>query len=225
MDGSRFDDFTRSVATSRRNALRLLLGAVAAALVPIEAGAAGFGGGPFKRVGKRCNHGQTCGFLVPCQNGICTPTVCLIDNHIYQAADQNPDNPCQFCIPTVDGWRTWLGAMADGEACAFASELPCQSADGVCQNAECVRTPLPDTSACGIDGICCSGACCDDGNCCCIDGQTVTDGTLETPGGCRACNSDQSITEWTELSDGAACGGVPGRVCCNGECCSPHRML
>ena len=83
MDGSRFDEFTRTVATSRRNALRLLLGASIAALLPFERGAAAqFGVRPFRRVGKRCDNGQPCGFLAPCRNGVCTPSVCLIDDQI-----------------------------------------------------------------------------------------------------------------------------------------------
>jgi hypothetical protein len=222
MDGSRFDEFTRSVATSRRNALRFLLGASIATLLPFEGSAAAqFGVRPFRRVGKRCDNGQPCGFLAPCQNGVCTPSVCLIGDQIVQAADTNPDNPCQFCIPTVDGWRTWLGAVGDGEACEFENEIPCQSTEGVCQNVECIRNLLPDASECGVGGICCNGACCEDGNCCCIDGQSVSDGTLQTPGGCLTCSIDQSITEWTVLDDNLACGGVSGRVCCNAECCSP----
>lgn len=222
MDDSRFDDFTRSVATSRRKALRLLLGASVAALLPFERGAAAdFRVRPFRRVGKRCDHGQPCGFLAPCRNGVCTPIVCLIEDQIYQPTDFNPDNPCQFCLPTVDGWNTWLGTVGDGEACAFDSQIPCQSAEGVCQNVECIRDFLPDASECGVGGTCCSGVCCEDGNCCCIDGQSIGDGTLQTPGGCLSCNIDQSITEWTVLDDGSACGGVSGRVCCNAECCSP----
>ncbi len=180
-----------------------------------------FGVRPFRRVGKRCDNGQPCGFLAPCQNGVCTPSVCLIGDQIVQPADTNPDNPCQFCIPTVDGWRTWLGTVGDGEACEFDDEIPCQSTEGVCQNVECIRNLLPDASECGLGGICCSGACCEDGNCCCIGGQSVSDGTLQTPGGCLTCNIDQSITEWTVLDDNTGCGGVSGRVCCNAECCSP----
>jgi hypothetical protein len=182
LDGTRFDDLTRSLAgcTSRRGALKSLLGAIGAGVVgavtgsqPVGAGAdadredrqrAEARGRPYRRAGKPCDAGQPCGLRAPCVDGFCTPLDCLIDGTIYQSGDLNPDSPCQSCAPTKDNWTDWLGAAPDGEACEVEDDASCLSTSGQCLSGECVREPL---------------------------------------------------------DDGTVCGGVPGRVCCNGECCSP----
>lgn len=214
MDGSRFDDLTRALAagTSRRGLLKTMLrGAVA--------GVAGFaapevGGAkakdkvredrrdPFWRAGRRCGQGQRCGALVPCSNGRCTPTVCLIDGSIQEDGASNPDNSCEQCVPSLDDWDTW--------------------------------TALENGSACEGDRVCCGGSCCGEGDCCgedgsckscdeiCeIDGRNVDAGTMLSPTGCLICTPAENPDGWSPVLDQSACGGVPGRVCCNGECCSP----
>jgi hypothetical protein len=104
MDGSKFDDLARASAISRRGALKAVAGALATFLgvsTKVEAAP-----GAFQRAGKRCDNGQPCGSLAPCTNGVCTPIACEIGGAIFQGAELNPNNTCQFCIPTLDSWTT-----------------------------------------------------------------------------------------------------------------------
>lgn len=216
MDGSRFDDLTRALAagTSRRGLLKSMLrGALAgvAATTGVRPGAAGAKAkdkvdpdrkNPFSRAGKRCGRGQPCGQLVPCLNGVCTPTVCLIGGTIRADGEVNPDNSCEVCEVTLDSWTEW--------------------------------TPLANGASCGPDLVCCGGACCAAGECCgedgtcescgphCeIEGTDYADGVSNPTHDCQVCDPDRSEIAWSPVDDLTACGGVPGRVCCNGECCSP----
>ena len=105
MDGSRFDSLVRALVTSRRGALKTLLGGAApgtAALVGREAVAALPKPPGFERLGTRCDQGQPCGEFVPCANGFCAPDHCWINGELVDDRAINPDNPCQRC-PNA-GW-------------------------------------------------------------------------------------------------------------------------
>src|SRR5215217_4443715 len=106
MDPSRFDDFARSLSMSRRSALRTLVGGAAAGFALLVNGASAAKDKRFFRAKKLCSHGQPCGELAPCTNGVCLPKACLIRGVVYNFGDTNPDNPCESCRPTLDyqGW-------------------------------------------------------------------------------------------------------------------------
>ncbi len=231
MEGSRFDDLVRASATSRRGLLKLLAASIGAGLgIPRPGMAADK---PFKRAGKSCAQGQECGELAPCTNGVCTPVACLIGGAIYQGTEPNPDNTCQFCIPTLDNWTDWLGVMADGNLCTTGAG-PCNSSSGTCSSAVCVPEILADGTSCGPDQVCCSGDCCASGQCCgangvcesCFTGCEIDGIRYEANAphptiDCLSCNPDVSDSTWSAVSDDTACGGVSGRFCCNGACCAP----
>ena len=181
MDESSFDRMTRTFATSRRQALKLALGALAAALVGPASGASaarrGFPGppNPFE------------------------PPTCSIGGATYSANTIEPGNPCHICDPGLDrtDWSPNAGAF-------------CGDGIQVCCNGSCCAV----TECCSLDETC-TPCRCD------IEGALVSDGTLETPQGCLICDPAQSTSAWSSVLDQSTCGGVPGRVCCNGECCSP----
>jgi hypothetical protein len=101
MHASRFDTLVRTLVTSRRGMLQTLLGGVAAgtaAVVGRERAAAVLKPPGFERLGKPCDQGQSCGELVPCTDGFCTPIKCWINGAVVDDRAINPDNPCQRCV-------------------------------------------------------------------------------------------------------------------------------
>ena len=65
MDGARFDDLTRTLATSRRSLLKTLVGGAVAGIVALVAGDSVAAKKPrppgYERVGKPCDAGQPYG--------------------------------------------------------------------------------------------------------------------------------------------------------------------
>jgi hypothetical protein len=249
MDGSRFDDLTRAMATgiSRRGALRALLGAAAIGLAGGLPRGTGFGlaAGPeskdesvaewlVHRAGKRCWPGQSCGPLAPCTNGYCTPLRCLIGGRLYLPEKTNPDNPCQWCNPTLDSWDEW-SMIGDGLYCAYKSSTPCHFPFGICLDGECIRKQRADGDSCGPDQVCCDGSCCALGERCGANGceseldDCVIDGTAYEPGqtnldhDCQVCDPVRDPFGWSPVDGQPTCGGVPNRICCNGDCCPPDQ--
>ena len=190
----------------------------------------------FARIGESCRNGEPCGMYTECRFDICYPLKCKIKGKVVDDGVRNPDDSCQVCNPTNgDGWKRW-DDLPDGTTCPPNPEgNPCLSTFiATCQGGECITEPAADGSACGDNLVCCSGTCCGQWECCgeggacescgleCqIGGQTYPAGASETPGGCKICDPNRSLTEWSLRQDGESCGATAGRTCCNGVCCAP----
>lgn len=250
MDGSRFDSLARAMAapTSRRGALKLILGAVAA-------GFAGTGGGtgsaaeqadkgdagrrrPFWRRGKSCNSNAQCGALVPCTNGICTAIKCDIDGQEWEVGPK-PGNECQYCLPERDPGvpDAWSYRPLGTNCSTFTGEVTgdpaCLTESGYCNSdGECVPVPVADGTLCGPGQTCCGGICCtatqccnEAGSCeecgphCTIDGKPYPEGVSHPDGLCLICNSATEPFFWSTAPDDMSCGPNRIQVCCSGTCC------
>ncbi len=246
MNGARFDHLARAMAapTSRRGALRMLLGAVVAG---IAAGAwraaaqdmdAARIGGPFWRRGRPCDSDERCGSLAPCTNGICKPTKCQIDGVIYDPGD-HPTNECLYCLPTNQPW-TWSEwrVVPLVTSCEGGFEASgCRTDRGYC-NSEGVCTPRPreDGELCGPGQTCCAGVCCTATQCCTsgigceecgphctIEGVVYPD-TVPHPdpdGLCLVCDAAAELSFWSGAQNRTPCGPNRDRVCCSSTCCAP----
>jgi hypothetical protein len=172
LDGSRFDDLARSLVTSRRGALRALLGGALATAAAIGRGT-GAAAVPwdFYRVNQTCKNGEPCGALAPCTDGACRPHVCRIDGLIYFPGQAQPGDSCHVCDPTVglSGWQQWT-AGNDGWTCDIAFGAGCDIVELHCAAGACVPhiekgQTLPGGLPCKHDEQCCHGVCCK-GVCC-----------------------------------------------------------
>jgi hypothetical protein len=152
--------------------------------------------------GRDCCNGDCCGPNQCCAAEGCVPCFCSIGIDRYEDGEVNPSNACQYCDPTrdQDDWTT----ASDGTFCGEGR---------VCCNGECCSP-----SEC-CDGVQCTSVNCPDQ--CEILGQPVEAGVRNEANNCQECNPDLNRFDWTLVDDNTSCGGVPGRVCCNGECCSP----
>ncbi len=152
--------------------------------------------------GRDCCNGSCCGPNECCAAEGCVLCRCSIGVESFDAGEINPNNSCQFCDPTRNR-NDWTTARDD----SFCGE------GRTCCNAECCSP----TECC--DGVQCSVDACPDQ--CEIQGQPFESGEHNPANGCQVCNPESNRFDWTLVDDQGACGGVPGRVCCNGECCSP----
>ena len=232
MDGARFDDLARILATSRRSLLKTVLGGAVAGmgtLVAREAVAAKKPRPPgYERVGKPCDAGEPCGDKLRCQNGSCTPLHCWIGNAEVQPGTPNPDNTCQYCEPanipsTWFGWRT----HPDETVCGDPTGLPCISDFSTCLAGECVPLPLPDGHECGPGQVCCRGKCCEGGVICnpvtgcggCAIGDRNYRANATNPNhDCQVCDASRDPYAWSLKRDESWCGNGD-RICCGGTCC------
>jgi hypothetical protein len=219
VDDSRFDDFTRAFVTSRRGALKILLGGAAAGiasvLLPEEA-----------RMARRCRSlVRRCNAGADCCSGVCDPAsgrcVCGADTeeclgHCVSVEQFQTDvNNCGSCRNRCP--RTRHGAAI--------------CTGGVCGTVCDAGFPQCGERCCAEGRDCCNGDCCEPNQCCTADGcvrckcvngiDSFDDGEINPDNACEFCDPRQNRRDWTIRTDGDFCGGVSGRVCCNGECCSP----
>jgi hypothetical protein len=169
------------------------------------------------QIGQSCNRGAGV-----CQaDGTCAcpperPTACR-RGCVDVATDPTNCGTCgNRCRATAHG-----AAVCTGGVCGIV----CDAGYGSCGDRCCAA----DRACC--DGVCCTpGACCNGaGECsaeacaphCEIDGEDYAADTINPEHDCQVCDPDRSTTAWSPVDGDTACGGVPGRVCCNGECCSP----
>lgn len=206
MDGQRFDDLTKVLATtSRRQVVKALAGGVASGLLALlsgqEAGAASCRGQPdFTPCGecKHCRNGRcvagfdglncrTCG---TCQNGRCR-------------GDDRRCGECQRC--RGHGRRCVPDPRQDLHPCGNDCHV-CDGATGAC-------TPLDDGSAClDRDGTCCGGICRDTQN-----DNANCGGCGNTCPRCWRCEGEQCVPDTN--ADGQSCPGPNScGSCFNGEC-------
>jgi hypothetical protein len=244
MNASRFDTLARTLVTSRRRALTILLGGAAGTLARggRQEAAAVLKPPGFERLGKPCDQGQSCGEFVPCTDGFCTPIKCWINNAVVEDRAINPDNPCQRCVALEHrrAWARW-SKVRDGTTCPpDDSGNPCLSTFiATCQESVCVTDPLPDGTACGPDQVCCSGVCGPAGDCCPAEGNRVKRhrANEECATGCHIggadyltfafspeswclwCDPAVSSTSWSPVPPNRACDPAGLTVCCDGGCC------
>jgi hypothetical protein len=153
----------------------------------------------------------------------------LIDGRLYFPGKLNPDNPCQFCDPTLDGWDDWQG-LVEGSACSAEEIRPCHRQVGHCVDEKCVPERMDDRTSCSLpdgsgDGVCCDGVCREGGPLVCdgcwIEGEPYGPDVPNPASACQVCNPARDDAAWSLADDGTACGDATDRVCCNGVCCSP----
>jgi hypothetical protein len=184
MDESRFDDLTRSWSTSRRGAIRTIIGGVVATIAGVaQADSASskdknpFGvkrGEPFYNVYGTCKKASQCGTATECRWGLCYPTGCGIGTELLQGGALNPANPCEKCQPdaSITAWSQWT-PLRDGSSCANTTGNTCLADFGHCRAGECMLEPDPNGEACGDGQECCAGVCCPPGTICGASGACV----------------------------------------------------
>jgi hypothetical protein len=219
MDPSRFDNFARSLALTRRGAVKAALGGAAAGVAAlVTRGTAGAKPKPFQRVNKRCDKEQPCGELTNCEFGICRPKACEIRGTVYQPRAGNPANPCQECNPDRD-WEGWSD-RAEGASCPPPNPpQACKNTFvGTCKGGACVPLDEPDDTPCGdtlnpcVELTCQSAACqetpANDG----ADCDNGTNGVcVDRFGSCLG-----GICVGHQEPDGSNCEG--NNICCHGDC-------
>ncbi|RYZ46644.1 MAG: hypothetical protein EOO72_01455 [Myxococcaceae bacterium] len=96
--------------------------------------------------------------------------------------------------------------------------LKCDPGLTLCVEA-CVNTESDPTHCGGCGNACATGEACVGSACtavCQIDGQQVTDGTVNAANACEQCLPTTSATQWTPRADGTSCSA--GQVCSAGAC-------
>ena len=152
MDGHRFDELARHLATNRtrRGFLRLLGGSLAAGVVALQ------GHGPAGAI--RClSGGQPCRPDLDCCSGKCCDGVCCLDLQIVPPLGPPVAPPVQVIGPPA------LPCLAPGADCD--SEHTCCS--GTCCDGRC----CPNNEA-----VCCGDICCPTGSACAFEGEVVPGG-------------------------------------------------
>ena len=223
MDGRRFDDLVRALATvppTRRRMLRLLTGGAASAL----AGALGLRGagaqtGPG---GSTCaNNGQSCSAQKFCDGFTCledltsgTEKFCCPNNDVCR----------QCCVPT-------RGLCLNGECRCPVGEERCRNAGDPIGTCFDLLTSVANCGECGnacaggqecIGGVCvCTPASCPDG---CCDGNQCRPGTANGACGiggvaCVTCPNGTGCQNGTCVCTPASCptGCCDGNVCRGGS--------
>jgi len=211
VDGKRFDEFTRAVATntSRRKVLGVLGAGIAAITTRLTGAQAGCTPIPFGD---------------PCSAECCTVGTCI--NGFCGFACAEPGQACGpvasgVTVPTIDccGGSVCVQGICEiicaeiGEACVLpdgigSAGLPpsaCCDEGAVCIAGTC-QFPEP---ICGAEGECCGGKCATD---CCNEGLECIDFICTVPvcveGGGECADDGQCCT-------GICCGGI----CADIECC------
>jgi len=239
MDGNRFDEFTKRLATgtSRRRVLKGLMGgAVGGSLVAL-----GFGGAPHRVFAADPNAcaapGASCATAGDCCQGDCKGGTC--------ACSSDTSNPWAGCDCTAGD----ASSCGDGLVCCPTTNDP--SGPGICAptTTGCVPPPqcIESGDACAKNGDCCDGLVC-----CTASGDTGGPGTCTAtakcvhecssgPGGTCESNADCCVGKCDlnagicycsdparpdvgcpcQPGDSSACGGQPDLCCTNGTCASP----
>lgn len=172
MDGSRFDELTKSLTAQRSR--RGVLGALAASALA-AVGARRAEAARLRAVGNSCVSNADCasGFCVQesrtrkichCQsNGDCPGGVCL-----QTGACCTPVDPAVTCAGKCGPQTDNCGQAVDCGPCCLAPEAACAGdsdcCSGICAAGICAAGPVLDGGACDSDtdcqnGHCCSGVC------------------------------------------------------------------
>ena len=234
MQPSNFDELTKALAssTSRRQALRTILGASIGGLLGLGGISTAFG--RHHRRTTDCNRpgGQkgnsNCAKWCHAVFGPNTPAAgqCTSDaahgrGLCRQCGNVDPSSIC--CNRNGSGYCD--GTVAGATCCPTGQH---------CQNGDCVPNCTGAGETCSVDtdccsGSCCGGTCCDSGNCC--NGTCCgSDESCFGFGGCckttQVCNAGSTCCD--PLSTCVPSGGAAGSFCCptykvcnNGATCCP----
>jgi hypothetical protein len=202
LDGQRFDDLTRALATvtPRRRVLAALLGGGLAALGGRSRVAASCPNPPCTGCG-----GFECGQCEACGDGACEP----------RAAG----TPCAHPDPcVVDESCDGAGACV-GTPRSCPSTNPCQTGTCDTSTGNCVFTPRPNNAPCGSRNFCRFGTCVEG---CVIGGVFRFPGQQNDANQCQTCQPATSTSTWTNKSNGTACTDrnacTRSDTCQNGVC-------
>jgi hypothetical protein len=222
MDGQPFDALTAAFAgaASRRGALRLLAGALAAGLLGPGARGSAAQPGTCLGAGQACDARHGCCFH-RCCGGVC----CGAGDTCLPHGGGGTARPTQACCPA--GQSAIDRCCASGEVGCFktccppetvACGTPTKLPDGTVLPGTCVcpegkvyrdgRCCLPENVLCEADGDCCSGGICAGGKpphtCCLVNGSACTDWYQCCAGTC---------------SDGRCCMDFGGSCAVDADCC------
>jgi hypothetical protein len=235
MDGHRFDQITKQLvaASSRRQALRTLMGGLVATLAGLQLrdnGVAQTSCGVCSRC-RRCNcedpdfcfcdvtPDATCFTANPCTDGVCDELGDCIETPVTGRS----------CTPTGGGTGTCLngiccpsGQINCGGQCATCPQGPTR-----CEGTACVcNSGLRNCS--GVCTTCPSGGQCSGTNCVCPSGQTNCGGTcvdLKTDPHCGVCGTNCPDTSICAACKGDCTGQAVAQCCpttkrtnCGGTC-------
>jgi hypothetical protein len=128
---------------------------------------------------------------------------------------------CGTCLCHIDGTNYAGGVTHPQNTCLYCDA----------REEELDWTARANNTACGVDRVCCGGACCEENQCCVLDACTsscgcMIDGTpwgdqQRNPGNpCEICDPVLDPEGWSSLTtDNDPCGNAIDQVCCNGGCC------
>ena len=153
---------------------------------------------------------------------------CLIGGTCYNAADENPGNQCQACIPATS--QTAFSDKTDGTLCNF-------DGDGCTQNDSCQSgTCTVGTTITCDDGFTCTTDTCNstgdnthtcsnpvNSGTCLIGGSCYNDGDANPGNQCQQCSAGTSQTSFSNKSNGTSCnadsnGCTADDSCQSGSC-------
>jgi hypothetical protein len=194
MDGRQFDELSQALAGSRRAALRLMLGGVAGALLPLRTDDAAAG---CVKLGKRCGGGAKCCGGARCKqrtcqcptgkkacDGKCVPEATCCADADCPACQKCDDGACEAATGAVCGQQSGAGAL---RCCAGVCPAPtCRVVGTSCLPGESVPQCL---AACCSNRVGCDGL---GANCSCTETEpgdpcaSDADCAYEVDGGPRA---------------------------------------
>jgi hypothetical protein len=237
MDGSRFDQIARGMATgsSRRTMLKGLGGGVLAALELARAGGGADADDTCKPAApkpqSKCKKDAQCcpGLVCQATGGTTTKRCqsgCRIGGTFYASGAINPANPCQSCQPGTST-TAWSNTDCSPFACDPVTGTCFSSCDGdeACVSgshcafvqSEDVRVCCPAEDFCEFSEVCCDPGRSPTATCCPAD-----------TGGCCECfiSSDPGNEGYLCCEPEKLCGTAPNDRCCHndegcvdGRCC------
>ncbi|MGH2533099.1 MAG: hypothetical protein ACRDJW_12445 [Thermomicrobiales bacterium] len=227
MDGTRFDDLTRSLAraTSRRSLLRGLAGALAGGLTGARLDDAAAQRAPRQANGAPCTRATDCASF-HCVDGVCCNTACTGQCESCATGAclpvSGPPVGTRPACPGSGGCR----ATCDGQTRTACAAWP--GGEVACGAATCADGWLT-TYTCGGNGSCvptttsCAPFGCDAAGTACASGCTSHDqcpGSSHCASGGR-CVGDKALG--SACTDGAECqhGFCANGVCCADACAGP----
>jgi len=206
MDGSRFDELTRRLATgtSRRNLIKSGLAAVVASVVGTgsrdSAGAAVL----LRAVGVVCSSNSNC------SSGLCGSPDYTGRRRCQCTSGTDCPAPGGCQSATCSGGV--CGSMpTSGNSCD--DKNPC-TVNTICNSGTCMGTFVPDGTVCGTGKGCVAGVCLTG---CTIGNQVYAPGSTNPSNQCESCQLAVSATNWTPKSNGTSCND--GNLCTINDTC------
>lgn len=193
MDPFRFDEFTKTLATSstRRAALRRIGG--------ILGGTAFAGVFPGLAFAKNSACAQFCASVF----GADTPAAAQCTSDAAHGKGL-----CHSCGSNADISSICCTRNASGFCASYSPTLPCScAANQTCQNGTCVTPCAANGGTCSVDTDCCSGNC-SNGICCGSGKVGLSNGTCATPCTSMCCQGCEQDTSGATYCRGDACNNT-----------------